>query len=92
MLTILTFMLLGIAAGYLMRRRTMGWLDSVTRIFVWLLLFLLGVEAGGDPRIVGSLGSLGSDALALSLAGVVGSALSALFLWRYVIKERTGEG
>lgn len=81
-------MLLGVAVGRLLRSRNLKWLPKVTMLLIWSLLFLLGYEVGGDPRVVGSLATLGIEALALSLAGILGSALFAWLLWHVVTKRK----
>ncbi|MDE7144060.1 MAG: hypothetical protein K2N76_04595, partial [Muribaculaceae bacterium] len=64
MVTILTMMALGIMVGYFVRRMQLKWLDNVQIGFVWLLLFLLGAEAGGNERVVRWIASLGLEAFA----------------------------
>ena len=49
-----------------------------------LLLFLLGIEVGGNPRIVNGLQTLGLEAIVLTIGGCAGSVLFAWALWRYV--------
>lgn len=88
MLRIVFIMLLGVAVGRLLRSRNLKWLPPVTTALIWSLLFLLGYEVGGDPRVVGSLGTLGVEALVLSLAAVLGSAVFACILWRIVTRRK----
>lgn len=82
MFTIIVIMFVGIGAGYLLRHRKLQHLDHVMTATVWALLFLLGVEAGSDERIVKWIGSLGAEALTITLGGVAGSCLFAMLLWR----------
>ena len=72
----------GIGAGYLLRRRDLRHLGKIISMLIWLLLFLLGVEVGGDDRIVRGIGSLGVEAVIISVAGVLGSVVLAMALWR----------
>lgn len=88
MLTIIAVMALGIVAGYLLRRQRLKQLGRVTLAIIWLLLFLLGVEAGGNDRIVNGLASLGVEALVIAVAGVLGSAALSLLLWKFSRKHR----
>lgn len=88
MLTIISVMLLGIAVGYMLREKPLKRLDNVMLVMVWLLLFLLGLEAGGDERIVKWIASLGAEALAISVASVAGSSVFALLLWRLAGKKK----
>lgn len=95
MLYIIGVMALGIMAGYLLRKKRLGNLDGTTTVLIWLLLFLLGVQAGSDERIVRWLASLGAEALIISIGGVIGSSLFAMLLWRWAggndRKDRAGE-
>ncbi len=88
-------MALGIMAGYLLRKKRLGNLDGTMTVLIWLLLFLLGVQAGSDERIVRWLASLGAEALIISIGGVIGSSLFAMLLWRWAggndRKDRAGE-
>lgn len=82
MFIVIGIMALGIAAGYLLRNRNLKRLGNVISVLIWLLLFLLGVEAGSDERIVKGIASLGGEALVISAAGVAGSSLFAMVLWK----------
>lgn len=50
MFIVIGIMALGIAAGYLLRNRNLKRLGNVISVLIWLLLFLLGVEAGSDEK------------------------------------------
>lgn len=82
MFKIILIMASGIAIGWLLRRRKLTYLGKVTNFLIWVLLFLLGVEVGGDERIIRGIASLGLEAIAVAAGGVAGSALLALLLWR----------
>ncbi len=82
MFKIILIMASGIAIGWLLRRRKLTYLGKVTNFLIWVLLFLLGVEVGGDERIIRGIASLGLEAIAVAAGGVAGSALLARFLWR----------
>lgn len=89
MLQIILIMAAGIAAGWLLRRRTFKWLDTLLTVLVWALLFFLGVEAGLNPSVIAGLKELGAEALLLGIAGIAGSIVAAWALWR-VIKGKEG--
>lgn len=92
MLKIILMMACGIVVGRLLRRKRLSWLSPLTTVLIWALLFLLGVEVGGDERIIRSMSRLGAEAVAIALAASVGSALCALWLWRWTKRsERKGE-
>ena len=83
MFTIITIMLSGMLTGYLLRRFLFGRLGRVIAAFIWMLLFLLGLEVGSNERIVSGLATLGLEALLITLAGTLGSVWAAWGLWRY---------
>lgn len=92
MLIILGTMAVGIVVGYILRNRKLSRLDSVMVCLVWLLLFLLGVAAGSDERIVRWIASLGMEALIISLGGVAGSSVLALLLWKFARRGAKEKG
>ena len=65
MLTIVMIMICGIGTGYLLRNKKMGAIGRIITALIWVLLFLLGIEVGGNPRIVNGLQTLGLEAIAL---------------------------
>lgn len=81
----------GIGAGYLLRRRLLRHLGKIVSVLIWVLLFLLGVEVGGDERIVRGIASLGLEAVMVTLAGVAGCGLLSLLLWKLVKGRKGGE-
>jgi len=54
------------------------------------LLFLLGIEVGGNRRIVEGLATLGVEAFVITLACVLGSCILAWGLW-YLLYKKKGE-
>ena len=83
MVIIICILALGISAGYLLRHRKIKVLDNIIPVTIWALLFLLGVEAGSDERIVRWIASLGVEAFIISLGGIIGSSIFAFGLWKY---------
>ena len=90
MFTVILLMLAGIAAGFLLRRHVRGGVQRASTVLIWLLLFILGVEVGSDGRIIGSLHTLGAEALLLAVGGTLGSALAAWALWRLAGRGKGG--
>lgn len=84
MLKIVFIMLCGIGIGYMLRNKTLGLLGRIIVMLIWTLLFLLGIEVGSNPRIIGGIQTLGLEAILLTLAGSAGSVLFAFFLWRFI--------
>ncbi len=81
-------MLTGVLVGYLLRSKKLSWIQSLITLFIWLLLFLLGVDVGGNQTIINNLHTLGIEALYLSVAAALGSALCAWLLWRSINKGK----
>ena len=80
MLIIVAIMLCGIAVGYLLRNWDTRFISHVITALIWLLLFLLGIEVGSNPRIVMGMQTLGIEALLLTIGGAVGTTLCAWLL------------
>ncbi len=89
MVVVIGIMLAGVLLGYVMRGdgRRLRPINKVIIGLIWLLLFLLGVEVGGNRAIVTGLHSLGLDAVIITSGAVVGSALGAWALWRFVSRR-----
>ena len=89
MLKIVMIMLCGIGTGYLLRNRKMSFIGRIITVLIWVLLFLLGIEVGANPRIINGLQTLGLEAVVLTLGGCAGSVLFAWALWKYVSTRQT---
>ena len=86
MLIIVSIMLCGIGLGYLLRGRNTAAISKIITVLIWALLFLLGIEVGTNPNIIGGLQNLGVEALVLTIGGSVGSILASWWLWNHVSK------
>lgn len=75
MVEVLIALAAGLALGYVLRDRELvdAVADQAMTVLVVVLLFLLGLAAGRDPRVVAGLGSLGLDAVALMAVSTLGS-------------------
>ena len=51
MFTIIGIMLTGMLVGYLLRSKRLLWIHKVITLLIWLLLFLLGIDVGGNETI-----------------------------------------
>lgn len=83
MFTVIGCMLTGIGAGILLRRFDLGWINKIVIITIWLLLYLLGLDIGGNPKIISALPTLGLTALIISVTATFGSCLAAAALARW---------
>jgi uncharacterized membrane protein YbjE (DUF340 family) len=73
--------------GYLLRERKLGGVSKAVTVLIWLLLFLLGVEVGGNRAIVTGLHDIGVEAAMITLGAVVGSVLFSWGLWRAISRS-----
>ncbi|MBP6068489.1 LysO family transporter [Bacteroides sp.] len=90
MFIIIGIMLTGMLLGYLLRNKKLSWIHRIITLLIWLLLFLLGIDVGGNEAIINGLGTIGFEAAIITLAAVVGSTLTAWGLW-YFISIRPGK-
>lgn len=88
MLKIVLIMLCGIGTGYLLRNKKISFLGRIITALIWVLLFLLGIEVGSNPRIIGGIQTLGLEAVVLTFGGSAGSVLFAWALWKYVTAKQ----
>lgn len=84
MLIIFAVILGGILTGRLLLGRRLAFVQPLITGIIWTLLFLLGVEVGSDPAVVGGLATLGVTALGLFAFSVAGSILAAWGLWLWI--------
>ena len=84
-------MLCGIAVGYMLRNKNTRIVSRIITVLIWLLLFLLGIEVGSNPRIVMGMQTLGIEALVLTIGGAVGTILCAWLLWIYVSRKEASK-
>lgn len=87
MFIVIAFIFMGILVGYVARKRKTEWLSRTITLLVWVLLFLMGIEVGGNERIMRSLPNLGVEALVMSVMATLGSCMAAWLLWKYVARK-----
>ena len=85
------FMLIGVLIGFLSRKKSFKNISKLITGLIWLLLFILGVEVGGNSQIVSGLPVIGVEALIITAAAVIGSAVAAFFLWKRIAKYHDHE-
>ena len=90
MFTVLFITLSGIGAGYLMRnvRCLLGLQKSITWT-IYFLLFVFGLQVGANELVVNNLDTLGLKALAIAVAGSLGSAVAALLVSKLAFRKDT---
>ena len=90
MFTVIGLMLGGMCVGFLLRRQRFTWIHTVITALIWILLFLLGVEVGGNRQIIEGLATLGVEAFGITLAAVLGSCIASWALWYLLYKRKGG--
>ena len=88
MFIVILFMLSGIIVGYLLRHKNLSWISKAITILIWTLLFLLGIEVGGNKEITNNLHLIGIDAIIISLGAITGSIIGAKLLWNWRNKDK----
>ena len=83
MFTIIGLMLTGMLLGYLLRKRNLHRIHTVITVLIWTLLFILGIEVGGNEQII-----KGIEAVILTLGGTLGSVVAAWALWKALYKKK----
>ena len=92
MLIIFAVILGGIITGRLLLGRRLSFVQPLITVIIWALLFLLGVEVGADPAVVGGLATLGVTAFGIFACSVAGSILAAWALWRRIRRTAAPDG
>lgn len=87
MLKIVCIMLGGVLAGFLLRKKKLGWVSQFIMIAIWILLFLLGIAVGHNEELLNNLDKIGWQALVLSIGAVLGSVLLAGVVYRFFFKK-----
>lgn len=88
MFAIFSALIGGIVAGRLLAGRRLRFAPAVVTAIVWVLLFLLGIEVGGDPAVRRGAATLGRTAFVLFAGSTAGSIAAAWALWRR-LRRRT---
>lgn len=92
MFTIIGLMLTGMLLGFLLRKQKLSGIHKVITVLIWLLLFLLGIDVGGNQKIINGLHTIGLEAIVITLAAVLGSVTAAWALWYVLLYKRNKEG
>lgn len=84
MLAVFAVILAGVVTGRLCRGRRLAFVPRLIAGVIWALLFLLGIEVGADPAVVGGMATLGVAAFVVFAGAVAGSMAAAWLLWRAI--------
>ena len=77
-------MVLGGVFGFLLRKKEFRSISKIITVLIWFLLFILGLEVGGNPQIISGMTNIGIEALIITVAAVLGSTVAALLLWKHI--------
>ena len=55
MFIIIGIMLTGMLFGFLLRNKRLSWIHKIITLLIWVLLFLLGIDVGGNEAIIKGL-------------------------------------
>ena len=88
MFTIIGLMLTGMLLGYLLRKRSLHKIHTVITVLIWALLFILGIEVGGNEQIIKGLHTIGIEAVILTLGSTLPGRCGKLYIGR---KEKRHE-
>lgn len=92
MFIVILIALAGVAAGYALRRvRLLQGVHHTITVTICFMLFVLGLSVGENAEIIRNLWRYGGQAVLISLASIIGSAIAAALLNRYVFHGRIGK-
>ena len=91
MFIIIGIMLTGMLFGFLLRNKRLSWIHKIITLLIWVLLFLLGIDVGGNEAIIKGLHTLGLEALIITLAAVTGSIRGAWIPWYLLYIRNKGK-
>ena len=91
MLVLFAVILGGIVTGRLLQSRRLAFVSRLIAVIIWALLFLLGLEVGSDPAVVGGMATRGRTAFVIFVFSVAGSIGASWLLWRR-IRGRSASG
>lgn len=92
MFSVILCALLGVAAGYMLRRiRALQKVHSTITLTICFMLFVLGLSVGTNSNLMSHFWSYGWQAAVIALSAMLGSLFAAWGLHHFIFKE-TKEG
>lgn len=80
-LIIILSVLVGIGCGYfILPSEIVNSMDQVTSITLFIMIFLVGIDIGGNRKLIEDLKSLGLKVLLIPFGGVLGSLLGGVIV------------
>lgn len=87
MLIVIGLMVSGILLGYIFRQKNLKIVQHLITYAIFALLFLLGISVGTNRDIMDNLGTIGVDALVITIGAVGGSVLCAWGIYKYYFSK-----
>ena len=84
MLSVLLVLWGSALVGRLCRRWQQPWVSHLLTFSIWLMLFCIGIEVGGNEVLMKSLGRLGWEAFVATAAASFSCCVGAMVFWKYV--------
>ena len=83
-------LILGACAGFAGRKlKVLSHTGKAVSVTVLAMLFFLGVEIGSDEHVLENLSTLGLRAFVLAVAGVAGSVILSMLLYKALFRKET---
>ena len=74
--------------GRLLRRWPQPWVSGLLTYIIWVMLFCIGAEVGGNATLMQSLGRLGCEAFASTFIIVLSCAIGVNWFWRTFLNKK----
>ena len=89
MFYVLLTMFAGVLVGWLLKGwKPVGLSGKAVSAVIWVMLFLLGAEIGMNRELLRSLSSIGLQALLFAAAGICGSVIASVLLYRLLFRKK----
>lgn len=74
--------------GRLLRRWPQPWVSGLLTYIIWVMLFCIGIEVGGNETLMKSLGRLGFESLVATFLIVLTCAVGVNWFWRTYLSKK----
>jgi len=89
MISILAVLSAGILIGFFLVGRPIWHKrnNNLMNLAIYVLLFLLGISVGTNQEVIGNLGKIGYESVAIAVASIAGSVLISTFLFKLLFRK-----
>lgn len=84
MLIVLLILWGSAAVGYLLRQWPQRWVGHMLTLSIWMMLFFIGIEVGGNEILTRSLRKLGVEALLITILTTLCCCIGSIIMWRCI--------